>query len=189
MGFSEFLKMNKRVIVRDTDKGQLSKKWKVISVLFDLTGSRIDDVLIISNDASFEEITANVNIIHPHNLHKLAEVRKGKSGRITSVKLKDEALKYQAVFIDNIHEFRHGGTIKGKILEKICEGMGCVVGLTPTPVVNDNTDLINQLRIIGRLEDFGGYKTFVNRYCQGAVKSSNNDELLDKLREYCYYEM
>ena len=47
-------------------------------------------------------------------------------------------------------------TQQSKFLEGICKGKEYVLELTGTPVVNNNTDLIQQLKIMGRLEDFWG---------------------------------
>jgi len=66
--------------------------------------------------------------------------------------------------------------------------------LTGTPVVNRPSDIINPLKIMGRLNEFGGWLKFVRRYCQAYRDrfgwhidgGSNLDELNSKLRSSCY---
>jgi SWI/SNF-related matrix-associated actin-dependent regulator 1 of chromatin subfamily A len=62
-----------------------------------------------------------------------------------------------------------------------------VLELTGTPVVNNNEDLVQQLRIMDRLNDFGGYQKFIGRYCQGLNKSSHVKELNLRLRNVCFF--
>ena len=59
--------------------------------------------------------------------------------------------------------------------------------LTGTPVVIRPKDLIPQLAILNRMEDFGGYKPFVNRYCSGQREASNLKELNFNLWQYCMF--
>ena len=74
-----------------------------------------------------------------------------------------------------------------KYVEGICKGKKWVFALTGTPVVNNNTDLIQQLKILGRLDDFGGYKQFVGRFCDGPKQSSNLRELNYRLWMCCFF--
>ena len=53
--------------------------------------------------------------------------------------------------------------------------------------MNNNTDLIQQLKIMGRLEDFGGYRNFVEKYCDGPKQSSNVKELNWRLSNTCFF--
>ena len=65
----------------------------------------------------------------------------------------------------------------------ICAGKEYINMLTGTPVVNDTMDLANQLCILGRIEDFGGYRNFVNTYGDGKHLS----ELNAILHSSCYF--
>ena len=51
----------------------------------------------------------------------------------------------------------------------LVEGTRYRIALTGTPVLNSPIDLVAQLKWLGRLEEFGGWWKFVNRYA-GAVK-------------------
>ena len=52
--------------------------------------------------------------------------------------------------------------------------------------MNNNVDLIQQLNIMNRMEDFGGYTKFMARYCAGEHKSSHLKELNYLLRKNCF---
>jgi SWI/SNF-related matrix-associated actin-dependent regulator 1 of chromatin subfamily A len=71
-------------------------------------------------------------------------------------------------------------------VQGIAMGKEYVLELTGTPVVNNNTDLVQQLTIMGRLGDFGGYTKFMARYCAGEHKSSHLKELNYLLRKNCF---
>lgn len=84
---------------------------------------------------------------------------------------------FKCVIIDESHKCKCSKTQQAKYVEGICKGKKWIFELTGTPVVNNNTDLIQQLKILGRLEDFGGYDRFVSRFCDGPKQSSNLREL------------
>lgn len=94
---------------------------------------------------------------------------------------------FKSVIIDESHKCKSGKTQQGKFVEGICKGKRFVLALTGTPVVNNNTDLIQQLKILGRLEDFGGYSRFVERYCDGPKQASNVKELNWRLWNCCFF--
>lgn len=94
---------------------------------------------------------------------------------------------FKSVIIDESHKCKCGKTQQAKYVEGICRGKRWIFELTGTPVVNNNTDLIQQLKILDRLEDFGGYKQFVNRFCDGPKQSSNIKELNYRLWTFCFF--
>lgn len=100
----------------------------------------------------------------------------------------DERIKlFRSVIIDESHKCKSSRTQQSKLVQGICKGKEYVLELTGTPVVNNNRDLIQQLQIMGRLEDFGGYNAFVQRYCDGENKSSHLKELNFFLNKYCFF--
>lgn len=100
----------------------------------------------------------------------------------------DERVKlFKSVIIDESHKCKSSKTQQGKFVEGICKGKQFVFALTGTPVVNNNTDLIQQLRILGRLEDFGDYSRFVEKYCDGPKQASNVKELNWRLWNCCFF--
>lgn len=100
----------------------------------------------------------------------------------------DERVKlFKSVIIDESHKCKSSKTQQSKYVEGICKGKRWIFALTGTPIVNNNTDLIQQLKILGRLDDFGGYKQFVARYCDGPKQSSNLRELNYRLWICCFF--
>lgn len=100
----------------------------------------------------------------------------------------DERVKlFKSVIIDESHKCKSSKTQQGKFVEGICKGKRFVLALTGTPVVNNNTDLIQQLKILSRLEDFGGYARFVEKYCDGPKQASNVKELNWRLWNCCFF--
>lgn len=94
---------------------------------------------------------------------------------------------FKSVVIDESHKCKSSNTQQSKFIEGICKGKEYVLELTGTPVVNNNTDLIQQLKIMGRLEDFGGYKNFIEKFCAGPKQSSNVKELNWRLSTTCFF--
>lgn len=100
----------------------------------------------------------------------------------------DERIRiFRSVIIDESHKCKSSKTQQSKFVEGICRSKQWIFALTGTPVVNNNTDLIQQLRILGRLDDFGGYKQFVARFCDGPKQSSNMKELHYRLWRCCFF--
>jgi SWI/SNF-related matrix-associated actin-dependent regulator 1 of chromatin subfamily A len=112
-----------------------------------------------------------------------------KTGRLTMRSIKfDERIKlFKSVIIDESHKCKSSKTQQSKFVEGICKGKRWVLELTGTPVVNNNVDLIQQLKILGRLDDFGGYLRFMDRYCDGPKQSSNLRELNYRLWRNCFF--
>lgn len=106
---------------------------------------------------------------------------------LSSIDFDDRIKLFKSVIIDESHKCKSSKTQQSKFVEGICRGKKWIFALTGTPVVNNNTDLIQQLKILGRLDDFGGYKYFVGRYCDGPKQSSNMKELHYRLWTCCFF--
>lgn len=111
----------------------------------------------------------------------------GKPLRLNHILFKETINLFDCVIIDELHLVKDYKTQQAKFCMGITKGKRAIIGLTGTPVVNKPVDLISQLQIIGQLENFGGYKKFVDRYCQGYNQASNLDELNYLLRKHCFY--
>lgn len=107
--------------------------------------------------------------------------------RLNHIKFKDTIELFDFIIIDEIHKCKDGKTMQSKLTMGITKGKEYVLGLTGTPVVNKPIDLIPQLNIVGHLMNFGGYKGFVDRYCQGKNQASNLKELNYLLHKHCFY--
>ena len=106
---------------------------------------------------------------------------------LSSIEFDERISLFKSVIIDESHKCKSSKTQQSKFVEGICRGKKWIFALTGTPVVNNNTDLIQQLRILGRLDDFGGYKEFVARFCDGPKQSSNMKELHYRLWCCCFF--
>lgn len=106
---------------------------------------------------------------------------------IRSIKFDPRIDLFRSVIVDESHKCKSAKTKQSKFVQGICKGKEYVLMLTGTPVVNNNTDLVQQLNIMERLEDFGGYNHFVARYCAGYNMSSNSKELNALLKRFCFF--
>lgn len=131
----------------------------------------------------------DIFITNYESLKKFFVLRVKDDSRFTmkSIEFDPRISLFRSVIIDESHKCKSTKTQQSKFVEGICKGKEYILELTGTPVVNDNTDLIQQLKIMGRLEDFGGYKFYVDRYCDGLKKSSNLKELNWRLWNTCFF--
>lgn len=130
-----------------------------------------------------------VFITNYESLKKFFVKRVSEGGKLTmkGILFDERVNLFKSVIIDESYKCKSGKTQQGKFVEGICKGKRFVLALTGTPVVNNNTDLIQQLKILGRLEDFGGYSRFVERYCDGPKQASNVKELNWRLWNCCFF--
>ena len=126
-----------------------------------------------------------VFIVNYESLKKYFVYRVKKSARFTlrDVEFKNTINLFKSVIIDESHRVKSSATQQSKFTKGICAGKEWIIQLTGTPVVNKPKDLVAQLSILNRMEDFGGYKNFVQRYCSGPNEASNLKELNFKLWE------
>lgn len=94
---------------------------------------------------------------------------------------------FDTVIVDESHRCKESKTFQSKATEAIARTKTNIFALTGTPVVNKPKDLISQLKIINRLQEFGGYMGFTNKYCQGANQASNLKELNWRLHKTCFF--
>ncbi|WP_372776483.1 DEAD/DEAH box helicase [Mangrovibacterium sp.] len=116
---------------------------------------------------------------------------RGKSLEYQHIVFKSTIDLFKAVIIDEGHRVKDFKAQQTKFTTGIAEGIAekkeWKIVLTGTPIVNNHIDLISQLRIMGRLEDFGGERYFRQRYCAGPNKASNGRELRAKLWQTCFF--
>lgn len=135
------------------------------------------------------EAVCNVFITNYESLKKffVKKITPGAKLSLKSILFDERMQMFNTIIIDESHKCKTSKTQQSKFVEGICKGKRFVFALTGTPVVNDNTDLIQQLRILNKLEDFGGYSHFVRRYCDGPKRSSNTKELNYHLWSKCFF--
>lgn len=107
--------------------------------------------------------------------------------RLNHIKFKQTIGLFDAVVFDELHRCKDGRRIVSKLCMGISRGKEWILGMTGTPVVNKPKDLISQLYITEMLNAFGGYKGFVDRYCQGYSEASNLKELNFILNKTGFY--
>jgi hypothetical protein len=77
------------------------------------------------------------------------------------------ALRPQALVLDESHYCKNAAAKRTQAVQRLAAEVpraGIVLALTGTPVINRPAELISQLRIIGRLEDFGSGVKFGERF-------------------------
>lgn len=131
---------------------------------------------------------AEVFIVNYESLRKFFVQRVRREGRFTlkSVDFDPRKDMFRTIIIDESHKCKNSSTQQAKFVQGIAQGKEYILELTGTPVVNNNVDLIQQLNIMNRMEDFGGYTKFMARYCAGEHKSSHLKELNYLLRKNCF---
>jgi SWI/SNF-related matrix-associated actin-dependent regulator of chromatin subfamily A-like protein 1 len=77
------------------------------------------------------------------------------------------ALTPRAVVLDESHYCKSAAAKRTQAVQRLCAAVprdGLILALTGTPVMNRPAELIPQLRILGRLEDFGSGAQFGQRF-------------------------
>ena len=130
-----------------------------------------------------------VFIVNYESLKKyfVQRIKKAEGWTLRDVEFRNSINLFKSVIIDESHRCKSASTQQAKFCKGICTGKEWVIELTGTPVVNRPKDLIPQLAILNRMEDFGGYKPFVNRYCSGQREASNLKELNFNLWQHCMF--
>ena len=130
-----------------------------------------------------------VFIVNYESLKKyfVQRIKKAEGWTLRDVEFRNSINLFKSVIIDESHRCKSASTQQAKFCKGICTGKEWVIELTGTPVVNRPKDLIPQLAILNRMDDFGGYKPFVNRHCFGQREASNLKELNFNLWKYCMF--
>ena len=131
----------------------------------------------------------HVFIVNYESLKKyfVQRIKKAEGWTLRDVEFRNSINLFKSVIIDESHRCKSASTQQAKFCKGICTGKEWVIELTGTPVVNRPKDLIPQLAILDRMNDFGGYKLFVDRYCSGQREASNLRELNFNLWKYCMF--
>lgn len=157
------------IILRDCNKHSWHRFWEV-------------------KDRKNEPL-AKVFITNYESLKKffVKEIKPHKKFTSRSIVFDERINLFRSVIIDESHKCKNSQAQQSKFVQGIAKGKEYVLELTGTPVVNNNKDLIQQLKIMERLEDFGGEKRFIDRYCSGYKEASNLKELNFYLNKFCFF--
>lgn len=107
--------------------------------------------------------------------------------------------EFEAIICDESHKLKNNKAKRSKAVRKIVKANGGIpyrLLLTGTPVVNQPSELINQLKILGVFKDtFGGWMQFTSHFCARKEArfgkwdisgASNLEELHERLTGNCY---
>ena len=132
--------------------------------------------------------TCNVFITNYESVKKFF-VRRIRGNRISvkNIVVDSRAAIFKAVVIDESHRVKNASCHYAKYLEAICKGKEYIFMLTGTPVVTKVRDLVQQLKIMGRIDDFGGASHFINRFCSATVSNEELGLLNSLLWRTCYF--
>lgn len=132
--------------------------------------------------------TCNVFITNYESVKKFFIRRvRGNRMSVKNLVVDPRAAIFKAVVIDESHRVKNSSCHYAKYLEAICKGKEYVFMLTGTPVVTKVRDLVQQLKIMGRMDDFGGTSYFVNRFCSASVSNEELGLLNSLLWRTCYF--
>ena len=106
----------------------------------------------------------------------------GREGfRLKDVVFNDAIKIFRSVIIDESHRVKDPLAQQTIFTRGICDGKEYRILLSGTPVVNRAEDLVAQLSIMGRLQEFGGRAKFLADYGEG----DNLDALSQQLYDRC----
>lgn len=97
------------------------------------------------------------------------KTRKGQPFRLKDVVFTPDIKVFRSVIIDESHRVKDPSAQQTIFTRGIAEGKEYRILLSGTPVVNRPADLVAQLSIMGRLQDFGGRSKFLADYGGGEV--------------------
>lgn len=149
--------------------------------------------MILSNENKdswhrhMETGTCNIFITNYESVKKYFVSRVRGRTTVKNIVLDKRAAMFKSVIIDESHRCCNDTALWSIYLEAICANKEYIWLLTGTPMVTSNEDFVQQMKIMRRIEDFGGAARFRERYCQGPDKSSNLYELHFRLWESCYF--
>lgn len=108
-----------------------------------------------------------VAVVNYESLRKyfVWDIRAGKSFRLKDVVFCPQIRMFKSVIIDESHRVKDPSAQQTIFTKGITTGKEWIILLSGTPVVNRPEDLVSQLSIMDRLQEFGGRTKFVADYC------------------------
>lgn len=109
----------------------------------------------------------HVAIVNYESLRKyfVWDIKGGKSFRLKDVVFCPQIRMFRSVIIDESHRVKDLSAQQTIFTKGITTGKEWIILLSGTPVVNRPEDLVAQLSIMGRLQEFGGRTKFMADYC------------------------
>ena len=109
----------------------------------------------------------HVAVVNYESLRKyfVWDIKAGKSFRLKDVVFCPQIRMFKSVIIDESHRVKDPSAQQTIFTKGITTGKEWIILLSGTPVVNRPEDLVAQLSIMGRLQEFGGRAKFMADYC------------------------
>ena len=104
---------------------------------------------------------------------------KQKKFRLSDVVFTPAIRMFRSIIIDESHRVKDASAQQTIFTKGISIGKEYIILLSGTPVVNRPQDIVTQLSILNRLNDFGGKQSFIDMYGEG----DNLRELSQRLYE------
>ncbi|MBD5332217.1 MAG: DEAD/DEAH box helicase [Bacteroides sp.] len=125
-----------------------------------------------------------VVIVNYESLRKyfVWDIKANGSFRLKDVVFCPEIKRFRSVIIDESHRVKDPSTQQSIFAKGITSGKPYIILLSGTPVVNRPHDLVAQLSIMGRLQEFGGRSKFLSDFDD---KDSDLSHLSRLLYEKC----
>jgi SWI/SNF-related matrix-associated actin-dependent regulator of chromatin subfamily A-like protein 1 len=127
----------------------------------------------------------HVAIVNYESLRKyfVWDIAGGSRGgfRLKDVVFNDAIKVFRSIIIDESHRVKDPAAQQTIFTRGIADGKGYRILLSGTPVVNRAEDLVSQLSIMGRLQEFGGRSKFLADYGE----DDNLDGLSAQLYDRC----
>lgn len=108
-----------------------------------------------------------VAVVNYESLRKyfVWDIKDGKPFRLKDVVFCPQINMFKSVIIDESHRVKDSSAQQTVFTKGIATGKEWIILLSGTPVVNRPEDLLSQLSIMGRLQEFGGATKFKADYC------------------------
>lgn len=97
----------------------------------------------------------------------------------------------KSVIFDECHYLKNPKTKRAKSCKRLTNKKEYIIELSGSPLLNRTNDLINQIDILNRLEDIGGYQYYIDNYCINEKEErlkkykEKKDIECGNIREYC----
>ena len=125
----------------------------------------------------------HVAIVNYESLRKFFvwDIKGGNTFRLKDVVFCPQIKMFKSIIIDESHRVKDPSAQQTIFTKGIATGKDWIILLSGTPVVNRPEDLVSQLSIMNRLNDFGGKAQFLSMYGE----CENLEELSSRLYSSC----
>lgn len=107
---------------------------------------------VVDNKTDFNNLDKDIYIVNYENVKKYIDII-------------DSKKEIKAIVFDESHYLKNAKTKRSKSCMQLTQNKNYIIELSGSPVLNRPQELINQIEVIDRLEEFGGYQNFVDKYC------------------------